>query len=633
MDDKTQAMPEAHAIAFDQALALWRQGDRTRALAELRRACELAPDNALYPANLSSALTETGDYIGAEQAARTALLIAPERAASWHGLGNALTGQKRWLEAAEAYERAATLDPNLPNCDRTAADAWQRAGKPDRALQRFLRLATGVQGRDDPVLLAEMAKSLTQLNQVDEPLRLYREIAERLPDNAAAHCNLGTAYQALGEHDEAVACQRRAISLDPTQAAYWSNLIISLNYSPSHGPQDLVEAARGFDAHVCAPLRDARPHLNARDPEKRLRVGYVSPDLHRHAVAYFALPLIEGHTGQVEVVCYNSHRQFDDWTARFKKAAHLWVDCADWSDETLAERIRADGVDILVDLAGHTENNRLLVFARKPAPIQLTWLGYVTTTGVKAIDWRLTYPEADPAGAEANYTEKLWRLPTGMWVYRPLDGMPEVAPAPVERKGCVTFGHFNRFTKVTSLALETWARILSQVPNSRLLIGLPVGRTRVEIARFFEQRGIAAHRIDAFDKMPHADFWAMHALVDIALDPFPFNGGTTSYETLWMGVPLVTCTGGPGAFAPRFASRMGATVLAAIGLPELVAQTPDEYVRIAVALANDIQGLVQLRRELRERMRASVLLQEDLHVRETEAAYRAMWREWCAAAS
>ena len=261
--------------------------------------------------------------------------------------------------------------------------------------------------------------------------------------------------------------------------------------------------------------------------------------------------------------------------------------------------------------------------------MQVTWLGYVTTTGLSTMDWRVTYPATDPEGTDGEYSEKLWRLGGGMWGYRPLKGMPEVASAPHLRKGHITFAHFNRFPKVSQPALACWAEILRQVPDSRLLIGLPPGQTRVEVARFFEARGVSASRIDACGQMPHANFWALHHEVDIALDPFPFNGGTTSYETLWMGVPLVTCTGGPGSFAPRFASRMGAALLGAVGLSELVAASEAGYVRIAVALAHDPARLNRIRAELRARLAASPLLDETLHVRNMEAAYRAMWQAWC----
>ena len=305
-------------------------------------------------------------------------------------------------------------------------------------------------------------------------------------------------------------------------------------------------------------------------------------------------------------------------------------------DTALANRIRDDRIDILVDLAGHTENNRLLVFARKPAPVQVTWIGYITTTGLSAIDYRLTHQDADPPGSEADYAETLVRLPGTMWCYRPLPGMPEVAPPPFQRKGFVTFGSFNRFSKVSQKVLECWASILAAVPNSRLVMCLPEGGIRWEVVTFFAQRNVAPERLAIFAKLPHSDFWGLHGEVDIALDPFPFGGGTTTCETLWLGVPLVTVTGSPqttadnpNTFPARFASRMGKAFLTNIGLPELVAETLPQYVDLAVQLAQDPPRLMQLRQSLHPRMAAAPLTDEARFVREMEDAYRAMWREWC----
>lgn len=625
-------MSESAEQVFQSGLALWGRGDRAEALARLQEAARLAPDSVIYAANLSAAFFELQRYSDAEAASRRALELQPARAESWYGLANALAGQSRWLDAAEAYEQALTLNPALPNGDAAAAQAWRQAGRPERAAQRYLRSITGVAGRDDPELLTATAQTLATLGRLDEPLMLYERVAALLPANAAAHTNLGISYQAYGRYDDAIACYRRALALQPKLHTCWSNLVVCLNYSPSHTPAEVKDAAEEFDRH-CARAWPQVPVRNDPTPDRRLRVGYVSPDLRRHAVAYFLLPLLENHSPDVEVICYSNSKTVDEWTQRLRAASSGWVDCSAMSDDELADRIRADRIDVLVDLAGHTEGNRLLVFARKPAPVQVTWMGYVLTTGLSAIDWRMTYPLTDPEGTDADYTERSWRLQGGMWGYRPLPGMPEPSPASVLRKGFVTFGHLNRFSKVSAPALDAWARILQQVPHSRLVIGVPSGRARVDVASFFESRGVSASRIDAFDKMEHARFWALHGEIDIALDPFPFNGGTTSYETLWLGVPLVTCTGEGGGFAPRFSSRMGKAILDTLGLPELVAATPDEYVAKAVGLAKDVMRLVTLRQQLRGMMAASPLLDEKLHAREIEAAYRGMWREWCARAA
>jgi predicted O-linked N-acetylglucosamine transferase (SPINDLY family) len=483
---------------------------------------------------------------------------------------------------------------------------------------------------DDSAALTLKGNALRVAGQLDEAVLSYQRVLALRPDAAEAHCNLGAAYQTLGRYPEAIAAYEQAVLLNPDEPVFWGNLSVSLTYSPSHTPADVRTALRRFDEQLARPLCDMRLHTNNRQPERRIRVGYVSPDFRKHAVAYFALPLIEGHTAQVEVFCYYNHRQNDDWTTAFRKAASHWLDCAGMSDAELAERIRADGIDILVDLAGHTENNRLLTFARKPAPVQLTWMGYVTTTGMSAMDWRITHADADPEGADPHYSERLWRLPGTMWCYRPLPDMPEVSASPFARNGHITFGCFNRYSKNSPMVLAAWAQILSRVPDSQLVICVPEGEIRQQMARFFSERGIHTERLAAFAKLNHQDFWKLHGEVDIALDPFPFGGGTTTCETLWMGVPVVSVTGSEGGdFSPRFASRMGYAFLNNIGLPELVANTVSQYVDIAVRLAQDPERLAYLRASLRSKMASAPLTDEARFAREMEEAYRAMWRTWC----
>lgn len=482
----------------------------------------------------------------------------------------------------------------------------------------------------DPAALTLKGNALRASGHVDAALACYREVLNQMPGSAVAHCNLGVALQNLGRYEQAIAAFEAAIARHPGFPLFWGNLAAALTYSPSHTPAHILAALKRFDTEIARPLLDRRPHTNDRTPNRRLRVGYVSPDFRKHAVAYFALPLIEGHhRDQVEVFCYYNHRQDDDWTAAFRNIADHWLDCARMTDGELANRIRADGIDILVDLAGHTENNRLLTFAYKPAPVQVTWMGYVTTTGMSAMDWRVTHLDADPPGTEADYTEKLCRLPGTMWCYRPLPAMPDVSPAPLIKKGYVTFGSFNRYSKNSTVVLDAWAQILNRVPNSHLVICVPEGDIRQQMTCFFSERGIPSGRISAFAKLSHEDFWKLHADVDIALDPFPFGGGTTTCESLWLGVPVVSCSGrAESDFAPRFASRMGYAFLNNIGVPEFACMTIPDYIETTVALAHDHSQLKQLRQTLREKMANSPLTDEKRFVGEMEQAYRMMWQEW-----
>lgn len=658
----------------DAAFAAAQKGVRLRdasAPAERRIQCyreafRLAPEEAIYAANLASALSDAGNFTEAEKMSRTAIRLAPERYEPWYNLGTALSGQNQYEAAARSFDKAARLSLTA-SVYQAAGNAWHKAKNGLNAARRY-REALNTMDKsssrergmllstlgetlesvyhysealaayrqaleifpDDPRILTNLGNTLKALGRYEEALVCYEKTRVLCPDAAGAYSNPGTVYQAKGDTAQAIQYYQKALQIDPAMVAVWSNLAAAMTYSPTHTPADTLTALQRFDAQVARSLINLQPHDNEHDKHKRLRIGYVSPDFRKHVVAYFALPLVEGHRGdQVEVFCYYNHRQEDNWTEAFRSASDHWCNCAGMTDEALAKQIREDRIDILVDLAGHTENNRLLVFAGKPAPIQVTWMGYVTTTGMSAMDWRITHQDADPEEAQTHYTEKLYRLAGTMWCFRPLPDMPEVSTPPFQKNGVVTFGSFNRYSKNSQMVLDTWAKILKQVPDSRLLICVPEGEIRQQMAQFFNERGVDPSRIDCFAKVSHADFWHLHARVDIALDPFPFGGGTTTCETLWMGVPLITCTGRVGGdFEPRFASRMGYAFLNNIGLPELASDTLSGYIDKAVALAGDPDRMTELRNTLRDKMANAPLTDETRFVKEMEAAFRFMWQDW-----
>lgn len=635
-----------------------------------QRAIELDPTVPMWYANLASVLNEQKEYNAAETTARAGLAIDAARPETWFNLGGALVGQQRWQEAAVAFDFALEQQPGWLVALITAGQAYRATGQLRQAIERYsaartlllqqtpdqrqlqmgsvchalgeilsqchehasaqVHLSEALQYQPgDLGLLTDLGNSLTAQGKLDEALVYYQQVVLAAPHLAGAHVNVGTLCQTLGQHEEALIHYRTALAIDSTLSTTYGNMGTSLTYSASHGPADLKACYDKFDQLVARPLYDPRSHTNDRSPNRRLRVGYVSADFRRHAVAYFALPLLQGHhSEEVEIYCYYNHRQNDEWTQRFKELCAGWVDCVGWDDAALAERIRSDNIDILVDLAGHTEGGRLLTFARKPAPIQVTWMGYVTTTGLSAMDYRLTHADADPVGAEADYAETLVRLEGTMWCYRALPGMPEVSVPPFTRNGYVTFGAFNRFSKTSRRVLECWAQILCALPYAKLLLCIPEGTVRQQVTEQFSQHGVSSDRLRFFSKVSHTEFWSMHTEVDIALDPFPFGGGTTSCETLWLGVPIVTCTGGADSFAPRFASRMGKVFLNALGLPDLVTENESDYVKVAINLASDSKRLIQLRQELRPRMAASALTDEKRFVREVETAYRHLWHHW-----
>jgi protein O-GlcNAc transferase len=431
-----------------------------------------------------------------------------------------------------------------------------------------------------------------------------------------------------GQLDEAIAAFRRAISVRPTFIEAHSNFLLALNYQADSDPGTIAEEHRRWSRQHAGSFRQlARRHDNDRDPNRPLRVGFVSADFREHAVSRFLLPLFQHHHPDAcRIICYSDVSNPDAMTDRLRSCADEWHDITGNADVRVADRIREDKIDILVDLAGHTAGNRLRVFAIKPAPVQVTYLGYPATTGLPEIDYRLTDPLADPPGqTESFHTEKLWRLPVCNWCYGEPEDAPPVRPSRPDAPIC--FGTFNSFAKASPAVMDLWAAILKATPASRLIIksrGLGSRAIGEQISRFFESRGLPADRLEILGKEP--DFRAhldLYNQVDIALDTFPYHGTTTTCEALWMGVPVVSLAG------PSHVSRVGVSLLNCIGLPDLIAQSPQEYVSIAVKLAADLPRLAELRRSMRDRMRASPLMDAPRFARDIEAAYRQMWHIWC----
>ncbi len=422
----------------------------------------------------------------------------------------------------------------------------------------------------------------------------------------------------------------RALALKPDYAEAHGNLIFMMNYDARFSQKDIFAESRRWNEIHAAPYREhERTHASDRDPDRRLRVGYLSPNFREHSVSYFADPLIAGHDRRsFEVFCYAQVIKPDTRTERFRDLADVWRSTVGLTDATVAERIREDGIDILVDLAGYTGENRLLVFAARPAPVQVSWLGYPNTTGLSAMDYRLTDAIADPEGADDTlYSETLVRLPNGFLCFTPAGDAPDIGGSPALSNGHVTFGSFNHLPKVSPEVVETWAQILERVPGSRLLLKshpLADAATRDRYLDMFATHGIDARRVELFSWIASkSGHLGAYDRVDIGLDPFPYNGTTTTCEALWMGVPVVTLRG------ERHSGRVGASLLTRMDLVDLIAETKDAYVETAVGLAKAPDRLSGFRTELRQRMKGSPLCDGDTFARDVEAVYREMWRYWC----
>jgi predicted O-linked N-acetylglucosamine transferase (SPINDLY family) len=392
----------------------------------------------------------------------------------------------------------------------------------------------------------------------------------------------------------------------------------------------LYEEARRWERECIAPVvRTIAPHKNTPEPERRLRIGYVSADLRLHVVARFIRPILENHDrSQVKLYAYYLHPRMDPVSEELQKIVDVWRHVPRSNGEDLAEQIRADRIDILVDLAGHT-GMVLHAFALKPAPVQVSWIGLLSTTGIGAMDYFLGDPLLPAPGTEPCFSEKVWRLPRATGCYRPVDLTIPVAPAPCRKRGYITFGSFNNPNKVNREVVRLWSTILHLVPDSRLLMkyhGMEQERRQRVYREWFTEDGIDLSRIE----IQGADsVWkylaSCYNQVDIALDPFPYNGGTTTLDALWMGVPVVSLEG------PTAVQRCGASMLGAAGLADFVAKTPEQYVRIALYLAAAIPSAPEFRHEIREAIRTSAWMDEAGITREVESAFRQMWRQWCGA--
>jgi protein O-GlcNAc transferase len=560
----------------------------------IRRAITLNGNNPAYFCNLGDALRDLGYLADAVAACSHAVRMKPDFAEAHSNLGLALKGQGRLDEAIAACREAIRIKPAL-------AEAHFNLGN-----------------------------ALRDMGRLDEATAACRQATRVDPGSAKSHCNLGTALSDQGRFDEAAAAYRKAIRLKPDFAWASSGLAFCMNYVEHVSPAALFAAHRGWNERHGRPLPLASAYPNDRSAGRRLRVGYVSPDFRSHSVAQFLEPLLGSHDPDgIEVFCYAEVSWPDATTERFKRRADHWVTTVGLSDEALAERIRSDGVDVLVDLTGHTSKNRLPVFARKPAPVQVTWLGYPNTTGLDAIDYRLVDAVTDPEGeADAYASETLVRLPGGFLCYGPPDQAPAPGAAPCLSNGFVTFGSFNNPAKLSGATLDAWTQVLTRLPTARLLLkGKPFADAATH-ALFLDrlaERGVAADRVELVGWLPDQAHLALYDRVDIAFDPFPYNGTTTTCEALWMGVPVVTLRG------DRHAGRVGASLLTQIGLTDLIADSIEAYVEMAVALAGDPARLADLRHSLRPRMAASSLCDAAGFARKVEDAYRTMWARWCAA--
>jgi protein O-GlcNAc transferase len=611
-------------------LALTSIGFLDAGILKLREAINLRPSLAEPHNNLGVILSNFGRNAEAITSFETALKLDPKHLDARNNLAAALRAMGRPGESLKEFEEITKIQPLNPKMQLNYAYTLKEVGRLDDALAATNKYIEAQPESSHGLFVRGLI--LRELQRPDEAIDAFRAALELHPDRADVLSTLGYALQERGELDEALEVLNKSIAMHADPQTH-SNVMMVMCYHPGISPKQHYEAHRAFArAHEDPVKPNWKPHSNSKDPNRRLRIGYFSPDFRGHVVSFFSIPIIQNHQHEnFEIFAYSNNFHSDSMTLIQRAKFDHWRETVGLSPDAAAEMIRADEIDILVELAGHTALNGLPVLARKPAPVQINAIGFPSTTGLTAVDYRITDRLCDPPGiAEAHNSEKLLYMPDCFWSYEPPLEQVEVGPLPAERNGYVTFVSVNNFTKVTPQVLGCWAQVLAKVPKSKIILqtsGLSSEFVKSRVREIFKSEGVDEDRIDMRKVTPMIDYLKLLESTDIMLDPFPFNGGTTTCHGLWMGLPVVSLAG------LMHAGRMGLSMLSCVGLPELCGSDETEYVEIAANLARDLPRLREIRAGMRDRLRASPLLDGVRYTRNLEAAYRRVWQTWCASPS
>ncbi len=584
-----QQQPE-HAAALHLMGVLVHKAGKTGLAVELiGKAIGIQPNVAQFHSNRGEMCRMLKRLDEAIHHGEQAVRLNPDQATAHSNLGVAYYDKNDYGRAAACQKTALELDPSLIQAWNNLGSIWNR------------------------------------LKDAEGAIACYRKVLEIVPDSAETMNNLGLTLLEQGSHSEAKASYRQALKINPNYAEAHSNLLFVLVHDAATSAAELSAAYQAFEQQFGEPHRAAwRPHANDRNLHRRLRVGFVSGDLRNHAVARFIEPVWHALDRQnLAVIAYSTHAETDDCARQLKMLTDEWIDAAPLSNSTLAERIRADGIDILIDLSGHTAHNRLQVFARKPAPIQATWIGYPGTTGLRAMDYRISDPYRMPPGMEAQFVEKVVRLPSS-GTFAQLTDAPTVNELPALTRGHVTFGSFQRPDKLSNATLALWSKVLKAMPEPRMLIGAASDpNLQSRLAGYFASHGIASSRLDFYPQVSMNDYMALHHKVDILLDTYPYPGGTTTNHGLLMGVPTLTMVG------ESVVTWQGAATLMRLGMGDWVAHDEAAFVGLAQQWAANLPALATLRSGLRQRFLTTPLNHPETVARGLEAALRIMWQRWC----
>ena len=617
-----QSDPTNPACYGNLGLAMRRLGKSTGAVSCYKKALDINPDFSEALFGLGEIFQEQANLREALNYYEKAAIIKPEHAQTYVQMGHVHKEEGRFSDAVSAYEKALKVQPEFAEVYHHLALVFleqQKFGKVIHCYREALKLEP-----NHPEAYKHIGFAFQLQNRLPDAVQNYRKAIEMNPGYAEAHNNVGVIYCNQGNLKEALFSFEKACNLKPDYAQAHSNLLMAMQYDPETDDELLFSEAKRWWKQ-CGLNHYRQSFQNKmKEPGTRLRVGYVSPDFRQHSVSWFLLPLLKEHDRKlVEIFCYSDVKQPDPITYRIKDLSDHWRSTAVLTDEMMAKQIRGDNIDILVDLAGHTGSNRLMVFGYKPARVQVTWLGYPGTTGLPVMDYRITDTVSNPPGnTDLFYSEKLIRLPRGFICYSPPDQVSEVSGLPAFAANGITFGSFNNPPKINQRVVTLWSRILHQTPHSNLLLkhkAFADESTKLRYLELFLKKGIPAERLKIMDHVPAmSEHLAIYDRVDIGLDTFPYNGTTTTCEALWMGVPVITLKGN------RHASRVGASIMNRIELTELIAATETEYKEKAVRLAKDMDHLAELRVNMRKRMQESPLCDAGSFARDIENAFLKM---------
>ena len=575
---------------------------------------------------LGHALEDDGDFAGALARYREAIGVAPDYAPAYMNAGNALGGLGRWDEALEAQRKAVECAPEYARAHFNLGAFLFNRGRLAEATAELLE-ASRLQPdmTEAPLLLADVYEMLERSEDAE---RQYRQALLLAPDHAGAMVNFGWFCVRQGRMEEASQWLQRAKIADPDVSGLDGQILFALNFRADLSPEQI--ATEHFRLGKATGGSATSPFSfwpNTIDPARRIHVGYVSGDFGPHPVAFFLRPILEHHDrSQFEVFGYSNSSQSNSIEPTLRERSDHWQMIAQLDDAQVVDRIRRDRIDILVDLSGHTSRNRLSVFARHPAPVQVSWLGYLNTTGMPAMDYRITDAHTDPEGmTEHLHTERLVRMPHSQWCYFASEEIDTVGRPHDGETDAIVFGSFNQYAKITDSCLALWAQVLARVPDSKLLVfDVRQAGSANTLRSKMSALGIDPERIRIYGRVPLREYFAAIGNVDIALDAYPYNGATTTLDALWMGVPVVALRGDRGI------ARSSYSILRTLGATDLIAQSVAEYVALNERLARDDSWRMRLRQTLRSRLAASPLMDARGFTAALEVRYRAMWQAWCA---